>query len=93
MRNELMTPFWKNALASLPASVRSRYAADIAAAERWELRIDAACLKARLASPSGRIRSLLLLLWLGEPGRRALAKTGPPWVAPFFSALLFPFST
>jgi hypothetical protein len=42
MRNELMTPFWKNALASLPASVRSRYAADIAAAERWELRIDAA---------------------------------------------------
>ena len=42
MRNEIMTPFWKNALASLPASVRSRYAADIAAAERWELRIDAA---------------------------------------------------
>ena len=42
MRNEIVTPFWKNALASLPASVRSRYAADIAAAERWELRIDAA---------------------------------------------------
>ena len=42
MRNEIMTPFWKNALASLPASVRSRYAPDIAAAERWELRIDAA---------------------------------------------------
>lgn len=42
MRNEIMTPFWKNALASLPASLRSRYAADIAAAERWELRIDAA---------------------------------------------------
>ena len=42
MRNEITTPFWKNALASLPASVRSRYAADIAAAERWELRIDAA---------------------------------------------------
>jgi hypothetical protein len=42
MRNEIMTPFWKNALASLPASVRSRYAADIAAAERWELRVDAA---------------------------------------------------
>ena len=41
MRNEITTPFWKNALASLPASVRSRYAADIAAAERWELRIDA----------------------------------------------------
>jgi len=42
MRNEIVTPFWKNALASLPASVRDRYAADIAAAERWELRIDAA---------------------------------------------------
>ena len=42
MRNEIMTPFWKNALASLPASVRPRYAADLAAAERWELRIDSA---------------------------------------------------
>lgn len=41
MRNEIVTPFWKTALASLPASVRGRYAADIAAAERWELRIDA----------------------------------------------------
>jgi len=42
MRNEINTPFWKNALESLPASLRSRYASDIAAAERWELRIDAA---------------------------------------------------
>jgi len=42
MRNEITTPFWKNALASLPVSVRPRYAADIAAAERWELRIDKA---------------------------------------------------
>jgi hypothetical protein len=41
MRNELVTPFWKNALESLPASLRTRYAHDIAAAERWELRIDA----------------------------------------------------
>lgn len=41
MRNELVTPFWKNALESLPASVRARYAQDIAAAERWELRIEA----------------------------------------------------
>lgn len=41
MRNELVTPFWKNALESLPASLRARYAQDIAAAERWELRIDA----------------------------------------------------
>ena len=39
--NELVTPFWKNALESLPASLRSRYAHDIAAAERWELRIEA----------------------------------------------------
>ena len=42
MRNDIKTPFWKNALESLPASLRSRYASDIAAAERWELRIDAA---------------------------------------------------
>jgi hypothetical protein len=41
MRNELVTPFWKNALESLPAPVRARHAHDIAAAERWELRIDA----------------------------------------------------
>jgi hypothetical protein len=40
--NELKTVFWKNALESLPVSIRSRYASDIAAAERWELRIDAA---------------------------------------------------
>jgi len=39
--NELVTPFWKNALESLPESLRARYAHDIAAAERWELRIDA----------------------------------------------------
>ena len=39
--NELVTPFWKNALDSLPASLRARYAHDIAAAERWELRIEA----------------------------------------------------
>jgi hypothetical protein len=42
MRNELVTPFWKNALHSLPASVRPRYASYLAAAERWELRLDAA---------------------------------------------------
>jgi hypothetical protein len=41
MRNEPVTPFWKDALESLPASLRARYAHDIAAAERWELRIDA----------------------------------------------------
>lgn len=41
MRNRFVTPFWKNALDSLPASVRPRYAADFEAAERWELRLAA----------------------------------------------------
>jgi hypothetical protein len=41
MRNELVTPFWKNALNSLPVHLRSRYAHELAAAERLELRIDA----------------------------------------------------
>ena len=39
MRNQPVTQFWKNALESLPAGVRARYAADFAAAERWELRL------------------------------------------------------
>ncbi len=38
----LKTNFWKNAAASLPSSVRSRYLADIEQAERWELALDAA---------------------------------------------------
>ncbi len=37
MRNEFATPFWKNALASLPESVRPRYELQLQAAERWEL--------------------------------------------------------
>jgi hypothetical protein len=37
MRNEFVTPFWKNALASLPEEVRHRYALQLRAAERWEL--------------------------------------------------------
>jgi hypothetical protein len=37
MRNEFVTPFWKNALASLPESVRPRYELQLHAAERWEL--------------------------------------------------------
>jgi hypothetical protein len=41
MRNHLETIFWKNALHSLPAHLRPRYAHHIAAAERWELRFDA----------------------------------------------------
>jgi hypothetical protein len=42
MRNRLVTPFWKAALESLPAAVRTRYLHDIEAAERWELRLNAA---------------------------------------------------
>ncbi len=41
MRNELVTPFWKNALKSLPTEVRDRYVHDLEAAERWELRVKA----------------------------------------------------
>lgn len=41
MRNELVTPFWKNALERLPAGVRERHVHDIEAAERWELRLQA----------------------------------------------------
>ncbi len=41
MRNSLETVFWKNALYSLPAHLRPRYEHHIAAAERWELRLDA----------------------------------------------------
>jgi len=41
MRSKLVTPFWKNALESLPAELRPRYVHDMEAAERWELRITA----------------------------------------------------
>ena len=41
MRNALETKFWQSAYASLPASVRERYLADLHAAERWELSLDA----------------------------------------------------
>ena len=38
MRNhEFVTPFWKDALASLPKPVQQRYALQMRAAERWEL--------------------------------------------------------
>ena len=37
MRNDFVTPFWKNALASLPEQVQYRYALQMKAAERWEL--------------------------------------------------------
>jgi hypothetical protein len=39
--NRLVTPFWKNALKSLPAELRPRYVHEMEAAERWELRIQA----------------------------------------------------
>ena len=41
MRNRLVTPFWKNALQSLPAGIHWRHVHEIEAAERWELRLNA----------------------------------------------------
>jgi hypothetical protein len=42
MRNhEFVTPFWKDALASLPKTVQQRYSLQLHAAERWELAFDA----------------------------------------------------
>jgi hypothetical protein len=35
--NEFVTPFWKNALGSLPKPLQERYALQLHAAERWEL--------------------------------------------------------
>ena len=35
--NEFVTPFWKDALASLPETVQYRYSLQLHAAERWEL--------------------------------------------------------
>ena len=35
--NEFVTPFWKDALASLPEEIQYRYALQMRAAERWEL--------------------------------------------------------
>jgi hypothetical protein len=39
MRNDFATRFWYEAHQSLPAEVRSRYLAQMQAAERWELAI------------------------------------------------------
>lgn len=39
MHNKLVTPFWKNALQSLPAEARHRYVHQLEQAERWELRL------------------------------------------------------
>ena len=41
MRDDLVTPFWRNAYDSLPASVRQRYITEFVAAERWELTLRA----------------------------------------------------
>jgi hypothetical protein len=41
MRNQLVTPFWKNALQSLPPELRHCYVHEMEAAERWELSIAA----------------------------------------------------
>ena len=53
MRNTLVTPFWKNALESLPRELRARYVHQIEQAERWELRLDA------LVESFSRIRAAL----------------------------------
>ena len=42
MRERLTTRFWREALQSLPAHIRDRYAPHFAAAERRELGLDAA---------------------------------------------------
>ena len=44
MRNShgFVTPFWRAAFESLPAGVRERHAFHMKAAERWELRLNAA---------------------------------------------------
>jgi hypothetical protein len=41
MHSHLVTPFWKNALQSLPAELQHRYVLQLEAAERWELRLTA----------------------------------------------------
>jgi hypothetical protein len=38
----LETPFWRHAASSLPAHVRERYAAQLEAAERLDIALDAA---------------------------------------------------
>jgi hypothetical protein len=35
--HEFVTPFWKNALMSLPKPLQERYSLQLHAAERWEL--------------------------------------------------------
>ena len=35
--HEFVTPFWKNALLSLPKPLQERYSLQLHAAERWEL--------------------------------------------------------
>lgn len=57
MRSQLVTPFWKNALESLPVELRSRYVHEIEAAERWELRL------AALIETGSRARSALARLF------------------------------
>ena len=39
--HEFVTPFWKNALKSLPRPLQERYSLQLHAAESWELGLDA----------------------------------------------------
>ena len=63
MRNELVTPFWKNALNSLPHELRARYALQLHAAERWELRVNA------LIQTASRVKAAMLRMF--QTPRRA----------------------
>ena len=42
MREKFNTKFWQKAYDSLPPQARSRHATLLKAAERWELKLDAA---------------------------------------------------
>jgi len=56
MREKFNTRFWQNAYKSLPPQVRERYAFHLRAAERWELRLDAAVeLWSRAAAAAARM--------------------------------------
>jgi len=41
MREELRTPFWREAAESLPPAVRRRYLPELRAAERFDIALDA----------------------------------------------------
>jgi hypothetical protein len=54
MRNQFVTPFWKNLHQSLPPHLQEQYANEMRAAERWELLIDS------LVQPVSRAKAALV---------------------------------